>query len=266
MSAPERKGSGPELGEGLRRAADAATPRPIDVDAVLAASRGTRRARRTAVLGVTATAAVLLAAGGIAIAVNQLGPNAASDSVLTAESGAESVPEASSPDAGGDEASGMRLAAPERVNLCGTPVAAATDASRSGLVVAVQPPAGLAPGATAVARVTVTNAGPSAVVGRMRLAPALTVAGDGIARWHTNGMVSDEYRAVNLEPGASVELEGPVTAASCSEADELGEAFADDLPMLTPGEYGVSAIVVFVDEPTGAIEYLISPLSPVTVG
>jgi hypothetical protein len=265
MSAPETRGSGPGLGDGLHRAADAATPRPIDVDAVLAASRGRRRARRTAVLGVTATVAVLLAAGGIAITVNQLGPNAASDSALTAESGADSVPEASSPGAGGDDASG-RLAAPERVNLCGAPVAAATDASRSGLVVAVQPPAGLAPGATGAARVTVTNAGPSTVVGRIRVAPALTVADDGITRWHTNGVVSDDSLPVNLEPGASVELEGPITAASCSEGDELGEAFADDLPTLAPGEYAVSAIVVFVDGATGAIDYLISPLSPVTIG
>ena len=76
MSAPETSGSDPGLREGLRQAADAAAPRPIDVDAVLAASRGRRRARRTAALGVTATAAVLLAAGGIAIAVNGLGPYA----------------------------------------------------------------------------------------------------------------------------------------------------------------------------------------------
>jgi hypothetical protein len=218
------------------------------------------------VLGVTATAAVLLAAGGIAIAVNELGPRAASISAETSESAADAVPEASSPDAGGEDASGIRLAAPEQVNLCGAPVAAATDGSVSGLVVAVQPPAGLAPGATGVARVTVTNAGPSAVVGRIRVAPALTVAGDGITRWHTNGAVPDESLPVDLQPGASVELEGPVTAVSCSEVDELGAAFADDLPTLAPGEYGVSAIVVFVDSQTGAIDYLISPLSPLTVG
>src|SRR5215207_351514 len=86
MSAPETRGSDPGLRERLHQAADAAAPRPIDVDAVLAASRARRRARRTAALGVTATAAVLLAAGGIAIAVNGLGPDAASNSALTSES------------------------------------------------------------------------------------------------------------------------------------------------------------------------------------
>lgn len=263
MSAPETSGSDPGLREGLRQAADAAAPRPIDVDAVLAASRGRRRARRTAALGVTATAAVLLAAGGIAIAVNGLGPYAASDSALTSES-AGTAPEAG-PGAAGDDAAGIRLAAPEKVNLCGAPVAAATDASATGLIVAVEPPTTVAPGATVEVRVSVTNAGPSRVTGELRAAPALTVADDGVTRWHTNGVVSDEFLPVDLEPGASVELEGPVTAVACSEADELGAAFAEGLPGLAPGGYAVSAIVMFTDAQTGATAYLVSPLAPIAV-
>jgi hypothetical protein len=264
MSAPEASGSDPVLREELRQAADAAAPRPIDVGAVLAASRGRRRARRTAALGVTTAAAVLLAAGGIAIAVNGLGPHAASDSALTSES-AGTAPEAG-PDGAGDDAAGTRLASPEKVNLCGAPVAAATDASASGLVVAVEPPAAVAPGATADVRVTVTNAGSSPVTGELRTAPALTVADDGITRWHTNGVVSDEFLPVDLEPGASVRLEGPVTAVACSEADELEEGFVEGLPALAPGEYAVSAIVVFTDAQTGATAYLVAPLAPFTVG
>ena len=196
MSAPETRGSDPGLRERLHQAADAAAPRSIDVDAVLAASRARRRARRTAALGVTATAAVLLAVGGIAIAVNGLGPNAASNSALTSES-AGTAPEAG-PEGAGDDAAGTRLAAPEQVNLCGAPVAGATDASASGLVVAVEPPAAIARGATVDVRVTVTNAGPSPVTGELRAAPALAVADDGITRWHTNGVVSDESVPIAL--------------------------------------------------------------------
>jgi hypothetical protein len=264
MSAPETRGSDPGLRERLHQAADAAAPRPIDVDAVLAASRARRRARRTAALGVTATAAVLLAAGGIAIAVNGLGPDAASNSALTSES-AGTAPEAG-PEGAGDDAAGTRLAAPEQVNLCGAPVAGATDASASGLVVAVEPPAAIAPGATVDVRVTVTNAGPSPVTGELRAAPALTVAHDGITRWHTNGVVSDESVPIALEPGASVELEGPATAVACSDADEPGEAFAEGLPALAPGEYAMSAIVMFTDAQTGAIAYLVAPLAPFALG
>ena len=111
-----------------------------------------------------------------------------------------------------------------------------------------------------------TNAGPSPVTGELRAAPALTVADDGITRWHTNGAVSDVFVPIALEPGASVELEGLATAVECSEADELGEAFAEGLPALAPGEYAVSAIVVFTDTQTGAIAYLVAPLAPFAVG
>lgn len=263
MSAPETSGPDRGLGEGLRRAADAATPRPIDIDRVLAASRGRRRSRRSAALGVAATAAVLLAAGGLATAVNVLGPNAASDSALTSESAADTAPEAGSE--AGTDASGIRLAAPEKVNLCGAPVATATDASGSGLVVTVEPPAALAPGATGDARVTVTNAGSTPVAGDLRVAPALTVAGSGITRWHTNGVVADTLTPVTLEPGASTTLDGPVTAVACSSDDELAEAFPPALPPLVPGDYAVTAVVMFIDHETGAVEYLVSPLAPLPV-
>ena len=199
MSAPETSGSDPGLREGLRQAADAAAPRPIDVDAVLAASRGRRRARRTAALGVTATAAVLLAAGGIAIAVNGLGPHAASDSALTSESAADTAPEAG-PEGAGDDAAGIRLAAPEKVNLCGAPVAAATDASASGLVVAVEPPAAVAPGATVDVRVSVTNAG---AVPRHGRAPGRSRAHGRRRRHHALAHQRGGFRRVRFRSTSS---------------------------------------------------------------
>ena len=208
---------------------------------------------------------MLLAAGGIAIAVNGLGPRAGSDSALTSESAADTAPGAA-PGAASDDAAGIRLAAPEKLNLCGAPVVAPTDASASGLIVAVEPPAAMAPGATADIRVSVTNGGPSRVTGELRVAPALTVADDGITRWHTNEVVSDEFLPVDLEPGASVDLEGPVTAVACSEADELRAGFAEGLPALAPGAYAVSAVVMFVDLQTGGIENLVAPLAPLAVG
>lgn len=263
MSAPEPGGRDHGLGERLHRAADAATPRPIDVDRVLAASRERRRSRRTAAIGATATVAVLLAAGGLATAVNVLGPRSASDSALLSETATGTAPEAATEESTGD-ASGFRLEAPEQVNRCGAPVASATDASGSGLVVTVEPPAALAPGRTDDVRVTVTNAGSERVVGELRVAPALTVADDGITRWHTNGVVADALMPVDLDPGASAELTGPVTAVACSDADELAESFPS-APALVPGEYAVTAVVMFIDHRTGAIEHLVSPLAPLPV-
>ncbi|MDQ0895511.1 hypothetical protein [Agromyces ramosus] len=242
-------------------------PRPRDPStstAVIAASRGRRRSRRSAALGVAATAAVVLAVGGLATVVNVLGPNAASQSALTSESAADTAPEAGS-EARTDAPAAFRLAAPEQVNLCGAPVAAATDASGSGLVVTVEPPAALAPGATGDARVTVTNAGSTPVAGELRIAPALTIAGDGITRWHTNGAVADALTPVTLEPGASATLDGPVTAVACSSDDELAKAFPPALPPLVPGDYAVTAVVMFIDHETGAIDYLVSPLAPLQV-
>ncbi len=129
MSAPDPNG----LGEGLKRAADAATPRQIDVDAVLAASRSRRRTRRTAVLsGVGAVAAVLVVGGLVFGLQGTGGGSTTADAPVVSESvESESVetedaaPGAASGESA-DDAAGLRLAAPEALNACGAPLADVT--------------------------------------------------------------------------------------------------------------------------------------------
>ena len=77
--------------------------------------------------------------------------------------------------------------------------------------------------------------------------------------------VSPESTPVSLAPGESIQLEGLVEAVSCTDADEAAEAFPPGLPPLTPGAYRVTAVVMFVADGTGAVEYLVAPLVPLTV-
>lgn len=250
---------------GLKRAADDAAPRAIDIDAVLAASRARRRARRTAVVGAGSAAATLLAVGGLIMGLQGTGllattAGSAPDSASVAESPTEAREESAD-----GFASDLMLAPPEKVNLCGAPVAEATDAAGGSLSVTVEPVAAVPIGGVGAVRVTVTNPGPATVAGEARVAPAMTIADDGVTVWHSNGAVSPETTPVALAPGESIQLEGLVEAVGCTEADEAAEAFPPGLPPLTPGTYGVTAVVVFVADGAGAVEYLVAPLAPLTV-
>ncbi|PWC03121.1 hypothetical protein [Agromyces badenianii] len=265
-SAPERNGSGDGIGERLAASADAAAPRPIDVDAVLSASRARRRSRRTAIVGGAAAAVIVLGAGGIVVSagLGGLGPGVsttAGDASLSESPAAGTVPESATGDA-----LGLKLAAPERVNLCGAPIAAATDAAMVPLAVTVTTPATVGAGASVDALVTVTNTGDAPVGGELRLAPALTVAEAGIAVWHSSGDAAPESRAIELAPGASIELTGTFETRRCSADDELGPALPADLPALSPGAYEVSAVVMFSEAPQGSTGHLISRPAPIVVG
>ena len=113
MSAPDPTG----LGEDLKRAADAASPRPVDVDAVLAASRSRRRAYRTAVVTGAGAVAAVLVVGGLVFGLQRPGGDATTaDAPVVSESGsAETAPEIASGESA-DDAAGLRLAAPEALN------------------------------------------------------------------------------------------------------------------------------------------------------
>lgn len=249
---------------GLKRAADGAAPRAIDLDAVLTASRARRRARRTAVVGAGSAAAALLAMGGLVMGLQGTGLLGTTGSSSDSASIAESPMEAREDSADGFAAESM-LAPAEKVNPCGAPIAEATDAAGGSLSVAVEPVAAVAPGGVGSALVTVTNPGPATVEGEVRVAPALTIADDGVTVWHSNGAVPPETTAVTLAPGESIQLEGLIEAVACTAADEAAGAFPPGLPPLAPGAYGVTAVVVFLAEGTGAVEYLVAPLTPLTV-
>ena len=149
MSAPDPTG----LGEDLKRAADAATPRPVDVDAVLAASRSRRRARRTAVVTGAGAVAAVLVVGGLVFGLQRPGGDSTTaDAPIMSESAgsAETAPEIASGESA-DDAAGLRLAAPEAVNRCGATVVPLADATDAPLAVAWRrPPLRCRPGATAI--------------------------------------------------------------------------------------------------------------------
>lgn len=270
MSAPERNSAGDRIGEQLSASADAATQRRIDVDAVLAASRARRRSRRGAILGGTAAAAVVLGLGGavlgLSLGVGGIGASTtAGDGALSEAPAADTGPEAGSESTEGD-ALGFALAPPELINLCGAPATTPPDAGAGPLTVTVTPPPAVEAGASARVVVTVANTSDAAVSGLVRLAPALTVTEAGVTVWHTSGEPDPLSRSIELAPGASIELTGGFEARRCDEGDDRLAALPADLPALSPGAYGVGAIVVFTDVAHGAaIEYLVSPLAAVDV-
>lgn len=261
MSAPDPN----RLAETLKRAADAATPRQVDVDAVLRASRARRRSRRTAVVGgVGAAAAALLIAGGVMAGLQGLGRPTAAEAPTTLQSAELSPGQAED---GGDRgaADDLRFMAPEQVNRCGAPVAVPTDAATSPLTVTVEvPPGPVEPGTTNPATVRVTNAGTEVVSGSLGGFAPITVAESGITVWHS-GPGEGPARQISLVPGQSTVLEGTFETRFCAEGDDLGGGLPARLPGLEPGEYGVSAIVPFTT-PDGVFTYLVAPLAPLSVG
>jgi hypothetical protein len=261
MSAPDPN----TIGDTLKRAADAATPRPVDLDAVLQASRARRRSRRNSIVGgIGAVAAVLVIGGGVMAGLQGLGGQTADApiAVESAESGGS--PETAEGGAAND-ATEARLVAPEQVNRCGAPVAAPTDAAASPLAVAVVAPAApVQPGTTNPVTVTVTNTGTDVVAGAIGASP-LTVADAGITVWHSGPGDDLPPQPISLAPGESASLEGAFETRFCDVADDVDGSLRADLPGLEHGEYGVGAVVSFTG-PDGTITYLVSPLAPVSVG
>ena len=260
MSAPDPTTG---LGEGLKRAADAATPRPVDVDAVLAASRSRRRSRRTAIASGAGALAAVLVVGGLVI-----GLQGGSGGSTTA--GAPAVSESAGGEAATgqeDAAPGLGLAMPETVNRCGSAIVPGGERAGTPLAVSVEPPvAPVMPGAAASVVVTVTNTGTEVVEGELSRVPAITVADVDVVTWHSSGTSEAGAVHVSLAPGESVTLPGVVEALHCTAADDDGEALPGDLPPLSPGPYALGATVAFSTPVEGMVLLLTSPLVPMSVG
>ncbi|MGI9823226.1 hypothetical protein [Agromyces sp. Marseille-Q5079] len=270
-----------DLSEALARDADAAPARPVDLDAVLRASRARRRTRRRALVGATASVAGLLAVGGLVLGLGALGPRLASsssDSQVAAESSSEEASSDAS-DAGGD-ASGstpvapqdgdqfpddLRVGVAETLNVCGAPIAAATDGAATGLVATVEHPAQAVPsGSEATVAVLVTNTGAEVVEGVLGT-PAITVSEAGSTVWHPLPSSATESVAVRLGPGESITLSGRYTAGSCADGGDASLDSSAPAP-LSPGTYGLSAAISFADEPGVLGDLIVSPAASVTVG
>ncbi|MRG61728.1 hypothetical protein GE115_17865 [Agromyces sp. CFH 90414] len=257
------------LAGSLRRAADASSSPPIDVDAVLRGTRLVRRHRRNVLVGATATVAAVIAGAGLFAGVATLGPSPASDSTIAVESapdtgadagaGAEAGEEAASGVAPADQPpfadDGVAIAA---VFRCGEPIPSpttATDASGGGLVATVRPDGAVVAGTTGRATLVLANTGAGFVTGRVSGA-SVAVVDAGVAVWRPpargaeSGAVPDEAvgRAIELAPGASVELPVEFRTERC-DVDQASEGGSTGgAQPLAPGAYGLAASVAIVSD------------------
>jgi hypothetical protein len=120
--------------------------------------------------------------------------------------------------------------------------------------VSVAPPLGeVAPGATAVVTVTVTNTGTEVVEGDLSRVPAITVADGDVVAWHSSGTSDAGAMHVALQPGDVVTLTGALSALRCTAADDDGTGLPPDLPPLAPGPYTMNATVAFSTPAEGMV-------------
>ena len=275
---PERH----DLSEALSREADAASARPVDLDAVLRESRSRRRSRRRAVVGATASIAGLLAVGGLVLGLGATGSRTVSS---TADGPvAEEAATAESAEGGSDEGAGdasesgqvapqdgaqfdedLRIMAAETLNTCGAPITPAADATDQSLAAVVEPPARPVPaGSASTVAVRVTNTGARPVEGTLGT-PAITVSDEGTTVWHPLLGSAAEPVAVRLAPGESVALDARFTAGSCAAGGEQALG-TPALEPLAPGAYGLSAAIAFTPSDGALGSLIVSPAAPVRVG
>ena len=260
MSAPDRNSS--QIAGDLKTAADATTPREIDLDAVLGASRARRRARRTAIIGGAGAAVAVLVVGGLVFGVQGGGLFTSTTADSSAESGA--VPE-SVPEAPGEEALGgaTQPQAADGVNQCGHPIdvtSAATGPLTAKLVVPVRADAG----SSVAVEVVVTNDSAATVTGELGAVPRLIVGEDGVVVWRTANRIAVTAQPIALDPGESITLQASFETRRCGIGDELLGASADD-PPLEAGMYEVRAVVEFAASGSVAAVAIMSPAADVAV-
>lgn len=269
MSAPDRNSS--RIAGDLKTAADATTPRGIDLDAVLGASRARRRARRTAIIGGAGAAVAVLVVGGLVFGVQGGGPFTSTTADSSAESGA--VPESAesgavpepAPLAPGDEAPGGATQPQEAdgVNQCGHPIdvtSPATGPLTAELVVPVRADAG----SSVAVEVVVTNDSAATVTGELGAVPSLIVGEDGVVVWRTANRIAVTAQPIALDPGESITLPASFETRRCGIGDELLGARADD-PPLEAGMYAVSAVVEFAPSGSVAAVAIMSPAEDIAV-
>ena len=226
-------------GEGSEMPPASARPARLDAAAIIRRSKRRRLPRQ---LGAGGT--MTLAVAGISVAsitgLKTLGPNMFG-SPTTAEhgagdSGAEVPPELSAP----QESPGR--VSPDRVNLCGSPLAAVPQ-NRFGLVLDAHFPADApATGAPVTGSVTLTNTSTRTITGTSTSRPSVTLSRDGVVLWHSNG-VQPAGTALRLAPGQSVQYPATVTPVECTAADDRVGGFRAGLPAVPPGHYRISVLL-----------------------
>jgi hypothetical protein len=257
MSAPDPQ----RLRDELRHAAEGSAGASIDLPAVLDGSRRARRRRRTAIAGGTTAVAALLVAAALTGGLSAIAPPASTTADAPAVAPADAGREAAVAPRDGGEAGDVALGELDLLYRCGAAVPMTADAAASPLHVDVAVADDLSSGGSTMAVVTLTNTGAMPVVGTVVQTPSVAVVEDDAVVWLSNDAVTDPAtQAVELGPGQSAELMAPVEARVCtSPGGRLPDA-------LVPGEYGLSATVVFTADGAGETTLLVSPVVPLAVG
>ena len=156
------------------------------------------------------------------------------------------------------------LAPADKLNLCTGTVADLPPAA-NGLVLTMEPVGAQAGVESIETTVTLRNDGAERVTGTTAGAPSLTLAGDGIVLWHSNGPVPMIAVGVDLAPGESLdEYQASFQPVECGVEDDASpEGFRADLPALPPGEYSLSAAIDLLPEDGGATQLISGPAVPV---
>ena len=251
---------------------DAERRMSLDTRAILRRVRRRRLPRQIAVGG-----SVALAAAGIGVASVQgltLAGTLGGTSGVTSGVGSspESVEE-SAPGSGGDLAAGgaaISLAPAEKLNFCG---AAPTEVTPSvtGLVLTTAFPDGApANGSPVTGIVTLTNTGGERVTGTTSATPAITLSGNGVVLWHSNGPTIAMAILVDLGPGESLQYQAAFMPVRCEVEDDSAESFRENLPAVAAGTYDVSAaIAIALDAPVNGsspVDLITGPRQAITLG
>jgi hypothetical protein len=213
----------------------------IDLDAVLTRARRRRRPKVVAAQALGSVAVV----GALFTAVVAVQPPPQAATMIAEDADGAGDEFASAPEAD----SALKW----MPDSCGAPV---TDApTADGLVlemepVVIQPGAGSTPVAVPV---TLTNLGPTRVVGVSGGTPHLTLSSGGTVVWHTYSVQSTIGMVVDLDPGESMAYDATLEPAVCETEDDLMMIDpAAPLPPAPPGAYELrSALVVTLDDGSG---------------
>jgi hypothetical protein len=209
----------------------------IDVDAVLRRARARRRPR---VILATGAGALALAGVLVPVGVLALGTTPPGALSVTADEQGGAAPEP----ADGD--TGIELAAADRLQLCGEPLAEVGLAA-NGLVLEIDPVDATATAETIDVTVTLRNTGSSTVRGITAVSPAMTLSGAGTVLWHSNGLTPDVGVMVDLDPGESLAYPASFTPVVCAAVDDA-TGFREDLPAAGAGAYELRAAIDLVEE------------------
>lgn len=218
----------------------------IDTDAVVRRARARRAPKQFALVSVSALAVAGVVALGVATLPSlSLGESGASDSgVMTA------LQEPPNNDAAGGAAEKFSDSRVGASHLCGFPTSV-TGPNPAGLNLSVEFPESAAADSRSVSgSVVLTNSGTTAVSGTTALEPIVTVSRGGITVWHSNPIATTQDVVLDLDPGQSYAFDARFTPVECKQGDDAGEQFPDSLGPLSPGEYELSAEIVF--SPTDA--------------